>query len=223
MEGQRITLSGAEVFEILKRTVEVRQEDFTALHALPDGPLGLLIAIVLSQNSSDRNSIRAYDRLKETTSLDPRRILELGDGLKDIIRPAGMIRQKSEAIRAISRLVLERGEGYLGTANLEELRRELESIRGVGRKTVDVFLSIYRGVPVFAVDTHAKRVAARWGLVRKGASYEEVSRAMLEFFGPERAGEAHRLVIAFGRAYCRARSPRCSMCPLRNHCPSAVR
>jgi endonuclease-3 len=72
---------------------------------------------------------------------------------------------------------------------------------------------------VFAVDTHAMRIAKRWGLVGEKAGYDEVSKALLEFFGPEKAEEAHRLIIALGRRYCTARNPRCSECPLRDICP----
>lgn len=217
-----ISADGITVYNILKGSVTVRQEDFTALHSLPDGPFALLVAIILSQNSNDRNSIAAYDDLKRATGLDPARILALGDGLEQVIRRAGMVRQKARAIKELARLALERGVDFLEHGDINEVERALLSIRGIGSKTVDVFLSLYRKVPRFAVDTHAKRIAARWGLTRKGASYEEVSGALLNFFGPERSDEAHRLLIAFGRAYCTARNPRCSECPLRQYCPSAT-
>ena len=218
----RIDIDGKTTFEILKRAVEVRPSEFAALHAINDGPYALLVAIILSQNSNDKNTIAAYEDLKRATGLRPEAVLALGERLAQVIRKAGMVRQKSSAILELSRLVIEKGVKYLEEAPPEELRTALLSIRGVGSKTVDVFLSLYRRVPVFAVDTHARRIAARWGLVKPGAGYEEVSRALLEYFGPERADEAHRLVIAFGRAYCRARNPRCGECPLRAHCPSAV-
>ena len=223
MQPARISVDGKTAYRILKGVLSIRPEDFAALHALPDGPYGILVAVILSQNSNDKNTIRAYERLKEATSLDPERVLSLGEGLKEIIRPAGMVSQKSQAIIGLSRLVLERGVEFLERGDPDEVRRALTSIRGIGQKTVDVFLSLYRKVPVFAVDTHARRVATRWGLVRRGASYEEVSRALLEFFGPDVADEAHRLVIAFGRRYCRARNPRCDECPLSQYCPSARR
>lgn len=219
--GGSITADGATVYRILKGALEIRPEDFTALHSLPDGPFALLVAIILSQNSNDRNSIAAYDELKRQTSMDPSRILVLGDRLEDVIRRAGMVRQKANAIRALARLVIERGEDFLARGDPEDVRRELESIRGIGSKTIDVFMSLYRKVPTFAVDTHARRIATRWGLVRKGASYDEISRALLNFFGPEVADEAHRLLIAFGRKYCKAKNPRCDVCPLSAYCPSA--
>ncbi|MEM4971993.1 MAG: hypothetical protein QXE01_12160, partial [Sulfolobales archaeon] len=79
--------------------------------------------------------------------------------------------------------------------------------------------SVVRGAPYFAVDTHAMRIAIRWGLVSR-RSYEEASKALLEFFGGERAEEAHRLLIALGRRYCRSRNPLCGECPINIYCPS---
>ncbi len=218
----RIGIDGRTTYEILRRTVQVRPSEFAALHAAGDGPYALLVAIILSQNSNDKNTIAAYEELKRETGLNPEVVLSLGGRLTNVIRKAGMVRQKSAAILGLSRLVVEMGVKYLDEAPPDELRASLLNIRGVGKKTVDVFLSLYRRVPVFAVDTHARRIAERWGLVRAGASYEEVSSALLEYFGPERADEAHRLLIAFGRAYCKARNPRCTHCPLRPHCPSAA-
>jgi len=58
-----------------------------------------------------------------------------------------------------------------------------------------------------------------WGLVGEKAGYDETSRALLHFFGPEYSEEAHRLLIALGRTYCKARNPDCSRCPLRDICP----
>ncbi len=217
----RIGIDGPSAFSIIKGALQVSPSEFAALHALRDGPYPLLIAIILSQNSNDKNAIAAYEELKKATGLRPEAVIALGDRLPRVIRKAGMIRQKSNAILGLSRLVLELGTRYLDEAPPDELRRRLLEIRGIGNKTVDVFLSLYRKVPVFAVDTHARRIAARWGLADPHASYEEVSRALLEYFGPERADEAHRLLIAFGRRFCRARNPRCKECPLRSFCPSS--
>ncbi|MGC9072406.1 MAG: endonuclease III domain-containing protein [Acidilobus sp.] len=218
-----ISADGVTVFEILRKAVEIRPSEFAALHALRDGPYGVLVAIILSQNSNDKNTIAAYEDLRRATGLRPERVLALGDKLRYVIRKAGMTRQKSSAIRALSELVIRRGEEFLKEVPPNEVKSALLGIRGIGPKTVDVFLSLYRRAPVFAVDTHARRIAVRWGLVKKGTSYEEVSRALLYFFGPDRADEAHRLVIAFGRTYCKARNPRCRECPLKDLCPSAVK
>ena len=218
-------MSGDEVFEALRRSLRVDWRDYVALVAynLDRDPFAVLAAIILSQNTSDKNSIKAYHRLREEVGVTPEAILSVDEErLVEVIRVAGLPRQKARALKALARLVAERGGSeWLLREDPWRLREELLRLPGVGPKTVDVFLSIYKRAPVFAVDTHAARIAKRWGLVGEKAGYEEVSRALLEFFGAERAEEAHRLLIALGRTYCRARNPRCWECPLREACPSA--
>ncbi|MEB2836495.1 MAG: endonuclease III [Desulfurococcales archaeon] len=215
---------GDVVFDILKSNLKVDWRDYVVLVAdkFDGNPFAVLAAIILSQNTSDKNSIKAYERLREKIGVHPQDIVRTPlHNIIEAIRPAGLPKQKAEALIGVARLVLEHGgEKWLVQAPPEELRRELLKVKGVGKKTVDVFLSFYRRYRgVFAVDTHAARIAKRWGLVREKATYDEVSRALLEYFGPDKAEEAHRLLIALGRRYCRAKNPRCDKCPLRGLCP----
>ncbi|MEM4681593.1 MAG: hypothetical protein QXM56_04465, partial [Acidilobaceae archaeon] len=141
--------------------------------------------------------------------------------IEEAIKPSGLWKSKARTIVELAKLVVSKGgEEYLLKENSFVLREELLKVRGVGPKTVDVFLSFVRKAPVFAVDTHAMRIALRWGLVER-RDYKEVSRSLLECFGAELSDEAHRLLIALGRTYCKARSPRCRECPVREHCPSS--
>ena len=217
--------SGDEVFMILKGNLRVDWRDYVALVAyyLDRDPFAVLVAIILSQNTSDKNSIKAYMKLREEVGVTPEAILGVSEeSLINVVRIAGLPRHKVAAMRALAELVKGRGgTGWLLREDPWRLREELLKIKGVGKKTVDVFLSIYGRAPVFAVDTHAARIAKRWRIVEESAGYDEVSRALLEFFGSERAEEAHRLLIALGREYCRARNPRCEVCPIRRLCPSA--
>jgi len=219
--------SGEEVFRRLSESLRPRWDEYVVLvaHRYDGNPFAVLAAIILSQNTSDKNSIRAYMRLRERLGgVTAEKILSLPeDELVELIRPAGLPRQKARALREAARRILEAGgEKVLEEMPPERLRGFLLSIPGVGKKTADVFLSFYRKAPVFAVDTHALRIAKRWGLVGERAGYDEASRALLEFFGPRLAEEAHRLIIALGRRYCTARSPRCGECPLRDICPYAA-
>jgi endonuclease-3 len=217
--------SGREVFERLQRSLQVDWRDYVALVAYQldarEHPFAVLAGIILSQNTSDKNSIKAYMNLRERIGVSPEAILSASEEeLVDAIRVAGLARQKARALREAARRILEAGgERVLLEMPWRQLREFLLSIPGVGKKTADVFLQLVRKAPVFAVDTHAARIARRWGLVGEKAGYDETSRALLEFFGPERSEEAHRLLIALGRTYCKARSPRCSECPLRDICP----
>jgi len=217
--------NGETVYKILSRSLKVDWRDYVVLVAdrLDGNPYAVLAAIILSQNTSDRNSIRAYHELRRLLGgrVTPEAVLAVHEEkLIEAIRPAGLARQKASTLREAAKRIIEAGgEKILLEKPPEELRSFLLLIPGVGKKTADVFLSFKRRAPVFAVDTHALRVAKRWRLVGSQAGYDEASRALLEFFGPERSEEAHRLIIALGRQYCRARNPRCSECPLHGICP----
>ncbi|MCE4612033.1 MAG: endonuclease III [Desulfurococcales archaeon] len=218
--------SGDLVLERLRSALRVDWKEYVALVAeRTDGrPFAVLAAIVLSQNTNDKNSIRAYERLRAMVGLKPEDVVNADFHLlEDAIRPAGLSRQKARTLKELAMKVIEwGGEEYLLREDPNVLREKLLSVPGVGPKTADVFLSLVRKAPgVFAVDTHAARIARRWGLVRDKAGYEETSRALLQFFGEGRSEEAHRLLIALGRTYCRARNPLCSECPVKDLCPSA--
>lgn len=215
---------GETIYSILSRSLRVDWSEYVALVAKlkSNGFFPILVGVILSQNTSDRNSIKAFESLR----------VKIGIGINDILRArledieisvkkAGLWKQKAATIkRAAEEISRAGGEEYLTSEDPARLREFLLSIKGIGFKTADVFLSVARGAPFFAVDTHAMRIALRWGLVKR-RSYGEASRALLELFGPQRAEESHRLLIALGRRYCRARNPACSICPVKDLCPSS--
>ncbi|MFN4046173.1 MAG: endonuclease III domain-containing protein [Acidilobaceae archaeon] len=217
---------GPEVLERLRRTLNVDWRRYSALVAEKrgEGAFSVLVGVILSQNTNDRNSIKAFMNLKERVGVKLSDILEANvDDIAEAIKPAGLWKQKAEAIKAAAETINALGgEKFLLEEDPERLRDILLTVKGVGAKTVDVFLSVVRKAPFFAVDTHAMRIALRWGLSDK-RSYDRVSRALLEYFGPENAEEAHRLIISLGRTYCTARSPRCPECPLTDICPSSLK
>lgn len=222
MESIAQRIGGDKIFEILASSLREDPSEYVVLHSQRDGPFAVLIAVVLSQNVSDKNSIRAFDELRSRVGVEVEKIAAAPiEELEAAIRPAGLYRQKARTIKRLAELLLSKGgEKYLIKEDPLKLREELMSVDGVGKKTVDVFLSFYRRAPVFAVDRHAMRVAMRWGLIDR-ENYDLASRELLKLFGPELSERAHRLVIALGRRYCRPRAPRCGDCPLRAYCPSS--
>jgi len=224
LAGIADVISGGEVFRVLSEAFRVDVGEYVVLvaHSLGEGAFPVLVSVILSQNTSDRNSIKAFLTLRERVGVRLEDILGASvDDIASSIRVAGLWRQKAETIKRVAEHVARLGgEDFLLREDPFRVREELLKVKGVGFKTVDVFLSVVRRAPVFAVDTHAMRVALRWGLARR-RDYMEVSRALLEYFGAERAEEAHRLLIALGRRVCKARSPRCWECPLASYCPSS--
>ncbi|MGC8557085.1 MAG: endonuclease III domain-containing protein [Fervidicoccus sp.] len=183
-----------------------------------DDPFYLLISIILSQNTNDRNAIEAFLNLVER-GLDFRKLnsMSLGE-LEEIIRISGLYKSKAETIKRLAGF-LSKDELFL--KNLckkppEEARRELTSIKGIGKKTADLFLSVYCNMPLFPVDRHIKRVTER--LLDKEMDYEEVSQFWREVLDRNLLKEAHYKLIYVGRKFCRPKGEKCDLCPLADIC-----
>ena len=189
----------------------------------PDfAPMDELILTILSANTSDVNSGRAFERLKATYP-DWQAVLDapLGE-LTDVVRPAGLGPTKAPRIQAALRRVLaERGQfdiNFLADLSVEEGLAWLTQLEGVGHKTASIVLLFCFGKPAFPVDTHVQRVTQRLGLAgpkddpaRVKALWESLAPA--EWFYP-----LHLNLIRHGRQVCHARKPACEICPLQPHC-----
>ncbi len=215
-----------ELVERLRRSLpSPSPERFVALYAARQrrSLFSILVGVVLSQNTNDKNAIEAYRRLVEAVGgeLTPEAVLRLGrERLEEAVKPAGMYRRRVDAILAIARWILEHTEVEREICRLrpEEARKLLMKLPGVGPKTADVTLMNYCGFPLFPVDTHISRILERWGV---SGGYEEKRRWGESFFPPQLRREAHMLLIELGRRYCRPGRPRCDECPLRDCCPAA--
>jgi endonuclease-3 len=185
-------------------------------------PLDHLIGTILSQNTSDANTDRAYRALRERFPTWEQ-VRDATDAeVAQAIRSGGLAEQKAPRIRRILQiLTAERGRpdlGFLSDMATEEAREWLQTLPGVGPKTASCVLLFALGRDVFPVDTHVERIAKRLGLVPANTAPEGVQHA-LEALTPEGGClEGHLLLIGHGRALCRARSPLCQQCPVSAMC-----
>lgn len=191
----------------------------------PPAPFQVLVATILSQNTSDRLSRKAYERLEAEIGVTPRRLaLAPLEGIKRCIRTAGLHDQKARCIQEFSRALME---GYGGrmepilTRPFHEARRTLTSFRGIGKKTADVVLLFCAGKPVIPLDTHVKLVSYRLGLAPRGG-YDTVRLALESQLDPPYYWDFHLLLIQLGRDCCRARKPLCDRCPVLDLCDRRV-
>lgn len=186
-------------------------------------PLDVLIETVLSQNTSDLNSGRAFRSLKAAFPSWPAVARARPSSVERAIRVGGLARVKSRRIQSILGMLRARDGGY----DLRPLRRldparaaaSLAELPGVGPKTRACVLLFACGQPAFPVDTHVHRIVGRLGLVdpRVGAAR---AQALLEpYVPPGRALDLHLNLIRLGREVCRPRAPRCPSCALRASCP----
>ena len=190
-------------------------------------PLTELIMTILSQNTADVNSSRAYAALhqrfptwEEVLAAEPEAVIEA-------IRIGGLARIKAPRIQQIlRRLRDERGSlslGFLADMSTQEARQFLTALPGVGPKTaacVLLFSSLRK--PALPVDTHVHRVARRLGLVPDKASAEKAADLLEELLPEELYYPFHLSLIRHGRSLCKAGKPRCEECPLAQDCDYAA-
>ena len=203
-------MKAEHIHELFTRLRAARPQPTTELHY--GSPFELLIAVMLSAQSTDKKVNEATVRLFAAANT-PQAILALGEaGLKDYIKTIGLYNTKAANIRKTCALLLERHGGVVPRD-----REALEALPGVGRKTANVILNTAFGEPTIAVDTHIFRVANRTGLA-PGSTVREVEEGLLAATPEEFRQDAHHWLILHGRYVCTARQPRCSECLLRDLC-----
>ena len=187
-------------------------------------PLDGLVAAILSQNTTDRNSGPAFARLKGTFPDWDACMRAPAREIESAIRSAGLAPTKSRRIKGLLRRVHdERGEldlGFLADLGPAEALAWLSNLDGVGPKTAACVLMFCLGHPVLPVDTHVHRVSRRLGLIGPNVTPAAAHPALQRICPRELVYPFHVLMIAHGRETCRARNPACSECVLRRRCPS---
>ena len=179
---------------------------------------------VISQNTADANTRRAFENLSQKFPITPEALAAAKvEEIEDCLRVAGLYRNKSRVIKDVSRIVLQQFHGsfdFIYSMPLDEARKTLMDLPGIGPKTADVVLLFCASKPTVPVDTHVFRVSKRLGLTNLNADYEGVRRALQALYPPREYLSVHLLFISLGRKYCKARNTLCSICPISNLCPS---
>ena len=173
----------------------------------------LLIAIVLSAQSTDKrvNEVTPIIFSKYNT-LEMLKCADL-ECLEAIIRPVGSFRRKAFYVKGIARILVDEYDGIVPND-----REKLILFPGVGRKTINVFLSEYYNIPAIAVDTHVERVSKRLGLALKQDDVLRVEKKLENKFKNEEWGKRHLQMVLFGRYHCKAVKPHCCDCKLIDIC-----
>lgn len=191
----------------------------------PNGqPLATLVGTILSQSTSDVNSGRAMARLREEF---PEWEDVLGapvDDVIDAIRSGGLANIKGPRIQEVLRNVRERQGNwdlsFLARMSLDDAMDWLVSLDGVGPKTAACVLLFSLGLPAMPVDTHVGRVMTRLGILPLRTGTIRKQRWLEALIGPEpqRVYAVHVETIEHGRQICKAITPRCPICPLKEVC-----
>ena len=205
MKSGRIIDQARKIIKLFPR--EIKERD----------PFKVLIRTVLSQRTRDENTDSAARRLFEAGYDTPEKLSKARpEDLYDLIKPAGMFRQKARRIIEISRALVREFDSRVPN-NLEDLLK----LPGVGRKTANIVLYVSFGKPALAVDTHVHRISNRLGWVETKTP-QETEFELTEILPEELWGPLNGSMVRFGREICLPRFPRCESCPLSGECPSAT-
>ncbi|MDA0351224.1 MAG: endonuclease III [Chloroflexi bacterium] len=186
-------------------------------------PVFELVLTLLSQHTSDHNSGHAMHRLIEAYPTWEAILAAPIAGVEDAIRPGGLAPTKSKRLQALLAEVKERVPDweldFLADLPLEEAKRWLTSLPGVGPKTAACVLLFSLERPALPVDTHVERVAKRLGLVPAKMPAVKAHDALEALLTPDEVYAFHVDLIQHGRRTCHARGPKCVECPLLERCP----
>ena len=184
-------------------------------------PLDTIIGTILSQNTNDQNSYRAYKNLKDNfkkwdqlTELKPIQI-------EKFIKVAGLGKQKSKAIYELLQSLKKKQNSisldHIRNNSDEEILDELTSYNGVGVKTASCVLLFSLGRNICPVDTHVHRTLNRIGIVKTNIP-EKTFYALLNKMPEGAAHSFHTNLIRLGREICKPSNPNCAFCPLLKIC-----
>lgn len=174
----------------------------------------LLVAVVLSAQSTDKGVNKATDILFEIADT-PQKMIELGiDRLKEHIKTIGLYNNKAKNIIALSNDLINKYNG-----NVPENREALEKLPGVGRKTANVVLNVYFNQPTLAVDTHVMRISHRLDF-SKGKTPLSIEQDLIKKLPEKYIKNANHWLVLFGRYICKAQRPECENCIISKYCKS---
>ena len=172
-----------------------------------------LIAVMLSAQTTDRSVNQAtavlfkkYQTVEELAKADL-------DDVRFIIRHLGMYQVKAQNVIKIANILVNQYGG-----KVPHDAEALLAMPGVGNKTKNCVFGELYNEPLLAVDTHMQRVAKRLGIADEKDSVEKIEQKYMSIIPRERVVKTNHQIIWFGRYFCKAMSPECAKCKLKDYC-----
>ncbi len=201
-----------DVMEILAEEVKSLKEPAVTAVARRRDPYRVLISCIISLRTKDEVTGEASKRLYALAD-NPADMLGLDEGvIAEAIYPAGFYRNKARTILDVSRTIVE----CYGSRVPDDLD-ELLKLKGVGRKTANLVITLGFNKPGICVDTHVHRITNRWGYVQTGTP-DETEFALREKLPKRYWIELNDRLVTYGQNICKPLSPHCSRCRLYAFC-----
>jgi endonuclease-3 related protein len=185
-----------------------------------DSPFEVMVGAILTQNTNWTNVEKAIDNLKGNKLLNPKKLYRLSQRrLAKLIRPAGYYNIKAKRLRKFLKFFLRTYQANITKIShqgVQELRKQLLSVNGIGQETADSILLYALDKPVFVVDAYTKRILLRHRLIKEDADYGTIQNLFMQNLKKELNlfNEFHALLVRLGKEYCLKTKPKCSQCPL---------
>jgi endonuclease III len=175
-------------------------------------PFEVLISTVLSLRTKDQVTREAALKLlaRARTPEEIRALPE--DEIARLIFPVGFYKTKAKTLIHICNDLVVRFR-----ARVPDDLDALLTLKGVGRKTANLVVTLGFGKPGICVDTHVHRVSNRLGYVATKTP-EQTEMALRAKLPPEYWIEFNDLLVTWGQNICRPISPFCSKCAIRPYC-----
>ena len=197
-----------------KRILEILANDFpNAKSELNfDSPFQLLVAVILSAQCTDKRVNQVTPALFAVAP-DAAALANLPiEEIQRIIHPCGFYNSKANYLKEMSQDLVARFGGVV-PSDLQQL----QTLKGVGRKTANVVYAVGFGGQAIAVDTHVFRVSNRLGIVNAN-NVLDTEKQLMQAIPPEQWADSHHYILLHGRYVCKAQRPNCASCSVRSLC-----
>ncbi len=175
-------------------------------------PFKLLISTILSLRTQDKTTELASKRLFNIAD-NPKDMSKVSAGeIQEAIYPVGFYKTKAKTVLHLCKELIDKYDSRVPN-DLDELMK----LKGVGRKTANLVVTLGYGKPGICVDTHVHRISNRWGYIKTKTPLE-TEMVLREKLPKKYWIEDNTLLVAFGQHTCRPISPKCSQCPIERYC-----
>jgi endonuclease-3 len=213
-EQKKAMANETEIDQIVQILKEQYLNNLSALENVSRSrdPYRVLISCLLSLRTKDEVTAAASKRLFARAST-PEAVVQLTkEEIEALIYPVGFYHRKAEQIREISRVLIDEYD-----SNVPDTLDELLKLKGVGRKTANIVITMGFHKHGIAVDTHVHRISNRLGLV-KTKTPEQTEFALRDTLPKKHWIVFNNLLVMHGQKTCTPISPRCSICPISEYC-----
>ena len=165
----------------------------------------IIAGAILTQNTAWTNVEKAIGNLLAAGVMSPERVLATPDTeLQELIRPAGFFTQKCAYLKAVAAFMLERESAFEQSTDMWALRKELLSVKGVGRETADSILLYAFNKPIFVIDAYTRRIAQRHLHLDNSVHYDTLQKIFMDALPANVAiyNEYHALIVALCKESC---------------------